>query len=53
MKVARENLLELEDVSTTEEVPTPAVTLDSVNRQKLFDLPNPKASVARTGSKSA
>ena len=29
------------------------MTLDSVNRQKLFDFLNPKVSIARTGAKSA
>ena len=52
MEVSGENVFELEDVSTTEEVPTPVVTLDSVIRQKLFALPNPKVSVVRTGEKS-
>ena len=44
--------LEFEDSSTTEEAPTPIVTLDSVNLQKLFDFPNPKAHILRTGEKS-
>ena len=37
----------------TEEVATHVVTLDSVNRQNFFDLPNPKASVVSTSVKSA
>ena len=53
MKVAGDAALLLEDVPTTEEVPTPIVTLDSDNRQKFFDFPNPKASTERASAKSA
>ena len=52
MEVSGENVFELEDASTTEEALTPVATLYLVNRQKLFDLPNPKVSVASTGVKS-
>ena len=45
------NVFELEDASTIEEAPTPFVTLDSVTHQKLLELPNLKASAARTGTK--
>ena len=51
-KVDGDKVFELEDVSATEEVPTPVVTLDLVNRQKFFDFPNPKESLSRTSIKS-
>ena len=53
MEVAGDAVLGLEDALTTEEVPTPVVTLDSENCQKLSDLPNPKVSTARADVKSA
>ena len=51
MEVGGDNVFELEFTSTTEEVSTHVVTLNSVIRQKLFYLPNPKASIARTSVK--
>ena len=52
MEVGGDNVFELEDASTIEEVSNPVVTLDSVILQELFDLPNPKASEVRTSAKS-
>ena len=52
-KVDGDKACELEDASTTEEVPTPVATLDSVKFQKLIDLPTLKAYLSRTGVKSA
>ena len=51
MEVLGENILELEDASTTEEASTPVVTLDSATRQKLLEFPAPKVSMSRTGTK--
>ena len=53
MEVSRDSVFRLEDVSMTKEAPMPVVTLDSENRQKLFDLPNPKPSTARASVNSA
>ena len=51
MEFAGNIMLELEDVSSMKEASTPVVSLDSVTRQKLLELPNPKVSIPRTGTK--
>ena len=51
MEVAGDNVFELEDVSTIKEALLPVVRSFSVTRQKLLELYNPKASIARTGAK--
>ena len=52
MKVAGDNMFKWKDAPTIEEESKPIVNLDSVTRQKLFELTNPKVSVARTSAKS-
>ena len=51
-KTDGDKVFELEDASTTEEVLTPVVTLDSVIRQKLIDFTTPKSSLSINDVKS-
>ena len=50
MAVAGDAMFGMEDASTKEEAPMPAVTLDSENRPKLLDLPNPKVTTVRVSA---
>ena len=52
MEVAGDSMLELEHASIIEESSMHVVTLDSLTRQKLLELPTPKVSMPRTGVKS-
>ena len=51
MEFSEDNVFELEDASTIEELSTPVVTLDSMTLQKSLELPTLKSSITRTGAK--